>query len=148
MDAFGQRRRGSRTEPSERTPHGYLVRIWLRLGHRRTRRNNRALVMDYLTGPEFAADFAALDPERKRIALDAVREAMERLMPQPPAAPAGRVRWSQSPEWQERIRAAARRLPDCKSIARELGISPNAAKVARWRYAGRRDKPHVARIAA
>jgi hypothetical protein len=41
-----------------------------------------------------------------------------------------------------------RRLPDDKAIARELGISPNAAKVARWRYAARRDKPHVARIAA
>jgi hypothetical protein len=62
--------------------------------------------------------------------------------------PAGRIKWSQSPEWQERIREAARRLPDDKAIARELGLSVNAAKVARWRYAGRRDKPHIARIAA
>ena len=104
--------------------------------------------MDYLTGPEFAVDFATLDRERKRLALDAVREALERLLPEPPAAPAGRVRWSQSPEWQERIREAARRLPNDKAIGRELGINPNAAKVARWRYAGRRDKPHVTRIAA
>lgn len=104
--------------------------------------------MEYLTGPEFAADFAALDQERKRLVLDAVREAMERLMPEAPAVPPGRIKWSASPEWQERIRDAARRLPDDKAIARELGISPNAAKVARWRYAGRRDKPHVARVAA
>jgi hypothetical protein len=122
-------------------------------GHRRTRRQTAEMVMDYLTGPEFAADFAALDPERKRSALDAVRVALERLLPRPPAVPGvppetwqhpGRVRWSESPEWQERIRDAARRLPDDKAIARELGISPNAAKVARWRYAGRRDKSHVA----
>jgi hypothetical protein len=49
----------------------------------------------------------------------------------------------QAPPWPN-----DRRLPDDKAIARELGISPNAAKVARWRYAARRDKPHVARIAA
>jgi hypothetical protein len=134
-----------RKPATERTAHGHLVRIWLRLGRGR-RRHNRALVLEYLAG-EFAVDFAALDPERKLLALDAVREAMERLMPQPPAVPAGRVAWSRSPEWQERIRDAARRLPDDKAIARELGISPNAAKVARWRYAGRRDKPRVARIA-
>jgi hypothetical protein len=104
--------------------------------------------MDYLTGPDFAADFAALDPEQKRVALGALREAMERLMPQAPVAPTGKVRWSQSPEWQARILDAARRLPDDKAIARELGISPNAAKAARWRYAGPRNRPHVAKIAA
>jgi hypothetical protein len=134
-------------QQEQRTPHGTLVRIWLRLGHRRTRRHKRALVMEYLTGREFAADFAALDRERKRLALDAVREALERLMPEPPAAPPlGRIMWSQSPEWQQRIRDAAKRWGDDKAIAHELGIGINAARVARWRYVGPLNKPHIARI--
>jgi hypothetical protein len=130
-----------------RSKHGHLVRIWLRL-NRPDRRKNRALVSAYLTSEEFVTDFAALDPDRRWLALEAVREAIERFQPRPPPTPpAGRIKWSRSPEWQERIRDAARRLPDDKAIARELGLSVNAAKVARWRYAGRRDKPHIAQIA-
>ena len=113
------------------------------------RRKNRALVSAYLTSEEFVTDLAALDPERRWLALEAVREALDPFQPKaPPVPPTGRIKWSRSPEWQERIRNAARRLPDDKAIARELDLSVNAAKVARWRYAGRRDKPHIARIAA
>jgi hypothetical protein len=131
-----------------RSKHGHLVRTWLRL-NRPDRRKNRALVSAYLTSEEFVADFAALDPERRWLALEAVREAIERFQPRPPhTPPVGRIKWSRSPEWQQRICDAARRLPDDKAIAREFGLSVNAAKVARWRYAGRRDKPHIARIAA
>jgi hypothetical protein len=39
-------------------------------------------------------------------------------------------------------------LPDDRAIARELGLSLGAASTARYRYAGRRQKPHIARLAA
>jgi len=42
-----------------------------------------------------------------------------------------------SPEWQERVRDAARRLPDDRAIARELGLSVGAAAMARQLFAGR-----------
>jgi hypothetical protein len=133
---------------SARSKHGHLVRVWTRVNHRRTSRKNRALVEAYLTNDDgFAADFVRLSPEQKWLALEAVSAAIERLRP-PTAAPVGRVKWKSSPEWQERIRDAARRLPDDRTIARELGLSVGAARTARHRYAGRRAKPHIARIAA
>jgi hypothetical protein len=132
-----------------RSKHGHLVRVWTRVNHRRTSRGNRELVAAYLKSDEgFLADFAALDPERRWLALEAVAAALERFRP-PTAARVGRIKWKSSPEWQERIRDAARRWSDDKTIARELGLSVGAARTARHRYAGpRRDKPHIARIAA
>ncbi len=130
-----------------RTPHGHLVRIRLNLAGPRRSSATRASVLAYLKADDgFLPDFAALDPERRLLALQAVDAAFDRLAGREAPAPAERIPWARSPEWQDRIRDAARRLPDDRSIARELGISANAAKVARWRYAGRRDKPHVARI--
>jgi hypothetical protein len=102
----------------ERSRHGHLVRVWTRVNHRRTSRGNRELVAAYLNSDDgFLADFAALDPERRWLALEAVAAAMERFRP-PTTAPVGRIKWKSSPEWQEGIRDAARRLPDDKTRAR------------------------------
>lgn len=133
---------------SARTKHGHLVRIWLRLaGSKRSKPVTLASVQAYLASPDgFAADFVQLNAEQKLLAADAVASALGRLRPKQ-AAPAGRIAWSKSPEWQDRVRDAARRLPDDRAIARELGLSVGAAAMARQRFAGRRNR-HTARLAA
>jgi hypothetical protein len=133
---------------SARTKHGHLVRIWLRLaGSKRSKPVTLASVQAYLSAPDgFAADFVQLNGEQKLLALTAVADALARFQPAP-ASPAGRIPWSKSPEWQERVRDAARRLPDDRAIARELGLSVGAAAMARQRFAGRRNR-HTARLAA
>ena len=134
---------------SARTKHGHLVRIWLRLaGSKRSKPVTLASVRAYLAADDgFAADFAHLNAEQRVLALKAVADALARFQPSP-APSAGRIAWSRSPEWQERVRDAASRLPDDRAIARELGLSLGAASTARYRYAGRRQKPHIARLAA
>jgi hypothetical protein len=131
----------------QRTPHGNLVSIWRRLAAASKRGGSRPRLDAYLASPGFLANLAALDPVRRVLALEAVGEAIARVGPAPVAHVATRIRWT--PEWQARVRDAARRLPDDRAIARELGLSTNVARMARWRYVGpRHDKPHVARIAA
>ena len=126
---------------SARTKHGHLTRIFLRLaGSKRSKPVTLASAQAYLTAPDgFAADFVHLNAEQKLLAANAVATAIERLRPRP-AAPAGRVAWSKSPEWQERVRNAASRLPDDRAIARELGLSVGAAAMARQRFAGKRNR--------
>jgi hypothetical protein len=133
---------------SARTKHGHLVRIWLRLaGSKRSKPVTLASVQAYLAADDgFAADFVHLNAEQKLLATEAVAAALDRFRPKP-AAPAGRVPWSKSPVWQERVRDAARRLPDDRAIALELGLSVGAAAMARQRFAGRRNR-HTARLAA
>jgi hypothetical protein len=133
---------------SARTKHGHLVRIWLRLaGSKRSKPVTLASVQAYLSAPDgFAADFVQLNAEQKLLAFSAVGAALDRLRPKP-AAPVGRIAWSKSPEWQERIREAAARLPDDRDVARELGLTYSAVTSARHRYAGRRNR-HTARLAA
>jgi hypothetical protein len=98
---------------SARTKHGHLVRIWLRLaGSKRSKPITLASVRTYLQADDgFAADFVHLNAEQKLLAMEAVAAALERFRPKA-AAPAGRIAWSKSPEWQERVRDAACRLPD------------------------------------
>jgi hypothetical protein len=126
---------------SARTQHGHLTRIWLNLaGSKRSKPVTLAKVQAYLSAPDgFAADFVHLNAEQKLLATDAVAAALDRFRPKP-AAPAGRIAWSKSPEWQERVRNAAGRLPDDRAIARELGLSVGAAAMARQRFAGRRNR--------
>jgi hypothetical protein len=139
-----------RTQPPKewRTAHGALVSIWRHLALRtKGAGKSRARLEAYLAGETFLTAFQALDPARRWLALEAVRDAMGRFLPAPAAPVAGRVRWT--PEWQERVRAAAARLPDDASIGRALGLSTNVARMGRWRYAGpRREKAHIAQIAA
>jgi hypothetical protein len=67
-----------------RSKHGHLVRVWTRVNHRRTSRKNRAQVEAYLKSDDgFLADFAALDPERRWLALEAAAAALERLRAHP-----------------------------------------------------------------
>jgi hypothetical protein len=97
----------------------------------------------YLTGPEFLASFEALDPSRRLLAIQAVAVALDRLTSLPPAT-AARTKWTE--ERKEQLREAARRLPDDRAIARELGLPLNATKVARWQYVGpKRSTPHISR---
>ncbi len=133
----------------ERTTHGHLVSIWMHLSDRRARKT-RAQVEAYLAGPEFLESFQALDPARRVLALQAAGAALERAVVVPAASGPRvvevpiRVSWTE--ERKEQLRQAARRLPDDRAIARELGLSPNAAKVARWKYVGpKRSTPHISR---
>jgi hypothetical protein len=139
-----------RTQPPNewRTAHAALVSIWRQLALRtKGAGKSRERLEAYLAGETFLTAFQALDPTRRLLALQAVRDAMGHSLPKPAAPVAGRIRWT--PEWQDRIRAAAARLPDDASIGRALGLSTNVARMGRWRYAGpRRDKAHIARIAA
>jgi hypothetical protein len=139
---------GYRGAMSARTKHGHLVRIWLRLaGSKRSKPVTLASVHAYLQADDgFVADFVHLNAEQKLLAMEAAAAALERFRPKA-AVPAGRIAWSKSLEWQERVRDAARRLPDDRAIARELGLSVGAAAMARQRFAGRRNR-HTARLAA
>jgi hypothetical protein len=96
---------------------GLRVRRWQPALAARGKREHRALVEAYLKRERFVADFVHLCAEQKWRALEAVSAAWSGPA-LPAASPVGRIVRARSPEWQERIRDAARRLPDDKSIVR------------------------------
>jgi hypothetical protein len=101
----------------------------------------------YLTGPNFLASFQALDPARRLLALQAAGDALDRLPMERgvrAAEPAIRLKWTDP--MKDRLRDAARRLPDDKAIARELGLPLKKTKSMRWKLVGpRRSTPHISR---
>jgi hypothetical protein len=135
--------------PKERTTHGHLVSIWMHLSNRRARKT-RAQVEAYLAGPDFLDAFQALDPARRVLALQAAGAALERAVAAR-AEPA--IRGIEAPfrlVWtdpmRDRLREAARRLPNDKAIARELGLPLTKAKAMRHKLVGpKRTTPHISR---
>src|ERR1700741_2752964 len=106
-------------DATARTPHSHMVSIWRQTAIlSKGAGKSLARLQAYLGGEAFAASFAALDPARRLLALQAAADAIARFDSKPPAPVAEGVRWT--PEMQERIRDAARRLPDDRAIAREL----------------------------
>jgi hypothetical protein len=136
-----------RGRPSkQRTTHGHLVSIWMRLADRRVRMT-RAQLEAYLAGPDFLASFQMLDPERRLLALQAAGVALDRLPIEPgvrTVEPAIRIKWTD--QMKDHLREAARRLPDDKAIARELRLPLTKTKAMRWKLVGpRRSTPHISR---
>jgi hypothetical protein len=134
-------------QPSEqRTPHGHLVSIWMHIADKRVRKT-RAQLEAYLAGPDFLASFQALDPARRLLALQAAGAALDRLPIKPgvrTVEPTMRLKWTDP--MKHRLRDAARRLPDDKAIARELGLPVKKTKSMRWKLVGpRRSTPHISR---
>src|SRR5262245_46400442 len=132
----------------QRTTHGHLVSIWMRLAHSRVRKT-RGQLEAYLSSEDFLASFRALDPARRVLALLAAGAALERsVAPVDPATrvvePRIRVKWTDA--MRDRLREAARHLPDDKAIARELGLPLTKTKAMRWKLVGpRRSTPHISR---
>jgi hypothetical protein len=122
-----------------------LVSIWRHLalcsgGRDKSGRRNgsRERLAAYLAGPVFLASFAALDPARRVLALQAVSDAFARLASPEPASlvRAPRVRWTA--ERVAELREAAARCKSDRELARVLGLPVPKTKIARWTYCGRR----------
>jgi hypothetical protein len=88
-----------------------------------------------------------LDPARRLLALQATGAALDRLPMEPSVRtvkPVARLKWTDP--MKDRLREAARRLPDDKAIARELGLPVKKTKSMRWKLVGpRRSTPHISR---
>lgn len=130
----------------ERTTHGHLVSIWMHLSDRRARKT-RAQVEAYLAGPEFLASFQALDPARRVLALQAAGAALERSVTTPASGPRvaeAQLRLVWTDAMKDHLCDAARRLPDDKAIARELGLPLKKTQSMRHKLVGpKRSTPHI-----
>jgi hypothetical protein len=125
----------------ERSAHGHLCSVWRNLAYA-SRRNgaSREKLAAYVEGPKFQATLNALDPKRRALAMQAVARAYAAFGPQP-QRPKARVRWT--PELNEKLKAAAIRLPDNRALADELALPYMAVKIMRWRLLGKKAVPHI-----
>lgn len=96
----------------------------------------------FLDGAEYAAAFAALDAGQKAkvrvLTGKAYVKAEQKLKPIPRYSKRGWRAWDA--ERIAKLEAAERKHGTDEGIARELGLSLGAARMARWRYIGGRGR--------
>jgi hypothetical protein len=92
-----------------------------------------------VTSDAFLASLGKLDATRRLLALNSVAAAFERLAT--PAARRTRLVWTDA--MRDRLREAARRLPDDKAIASELGLPVGKVRPMRHALCGKRSTPHI-----
>jgi len=105
---------------------------------------NMKTFRDFLASPKYAENYAALSPlHRVAVAKAMARafEATDQKAPLPRFSKRGWRTWDA--ERIAKLKAADAKHGNDEGIAREMGISLKAAKAARWRHIGRRQRPSV-----